>query len=128
MPGPSIGAITVFVADVPAAKAWYQRAFQVALVFEDEQSAALQFGNTIINLLLRSEAAELVGPARVAEPGAGATAQLTIWSEDLAADLATLSERGVPLLNGPVDRPWGVRTACIQDPDGTVWEFAQNLQ
>ena len=33
--------------------------------------------------------------------------------------------RGVELLNGPLDREWGVRTAAFADPDGHVWEVAQ---
>ena len=33
----------------------------------------------------------------------------------------------VALLNGPVDRPWGLRTACFADPGGHLWELAQEL-
>jgi catechol 2,3-dioxygenase-like lactoylglutathione lyase family enzyme len=40
------------------------------------------------------------------------------------ADLAT---HGVRLLNGPMDREWGQRTACFADPAGHLWEFAQEL-
>ena len=38
-----------------------------------------------------------------------------------------LAERGVTLLNGPMDRPWGVRTASFRDPGGHIWEIAHNL-
>ena len=33
--------------------------------------------------------------------------------------------RGVELLNGPMDRPWGIRTAAFADPAGHIWEIAQ---
>jgi uncharacterized glyoxalase superfamily protein PhnB len=33
----------------------------------------------------------------------------------------------VVLLNGPVDRPWGVRTASFTDPAGHIWRIAQDL-
>ena len=36
-----------------------------------------------------------------------------------------LGDRGVVLLNGPVDRPWGVRTAAFRDPGGHIWEIAK---
>ena len=127
MSAPSIGAITLFVTDVAVAKAWYQQAFDVSVIFEDEHSSVVQFGNTVVNLLVRSEAAELIAPAAVGAPGAGAVLQFSIWTDDVAAEVVTLAERGVALLNGPVDRPWGMRTACIVDPDGTIWELAQNL-
>jgi uncharacterized glyoxalase superfamily protein PhnB len=38
-----------------------------------------------------------------------------------------LRGRGVEFLNGPQDRPWGQRTAAFADPDGHVWEIAQEL-
>ena len=31
------------------------------------------------------------------------------------------------LLNGPMDREWGMRTASFTDPDGHIWEIAQQL-
>ena len=39
-----------------------------------------------------------------------------------------LRRRGVELLNGPIDRPWGVRTASFADPAGHVWELAQPIR
>jgi lactoylglutathione lyase len=33
----------------------------------------------------------------------------------------------VELLNGPLNRPWGVRTASFTDPGGHIWEVAQEL-
>jgi uncharacterized glyoxalase superfamily protein PhnB len=40
---------------------------------------------------------------------------------------AELADRRIPLLNGPIDRPWGLRTATFTDPDGHVWEVASEL-
>jgi uncharacterized glyoxalase superfamily protein PhnB len=37
-----------------------------------------------------------------------------------------LVEAGVKLLNGPIDRPWGVRTVSFQDPSGHTWEIANH--
>jgi uncharacterized glyoxalase superfamily protein PhnB len=31
----------------------------------------------------------------------------------------------VDLLNGPMDRPWGIRTASFRDPGGHIWEIAK---
>lgn len=119
-----ISAITLFVADVDLAKAWYARAFDHAVVFEDANSAVLRFGGTMINLLQRSHADELVTPAPVAASDVGAAALLTLEVDDVDATCQLLADRGVDLLNGPMDRPWGIRTAAFQDPDGHVWEIA----
>ena len=49
---------------------------------------------------------------------------LTVNVEDVDAVCGVLAERGVALLNGPMDRPWGVRTASFSDPFGHIWEIA----
>jgi len=120
--------ITLFVEDLDATKAFYRDVFGLGIDWEDDDSAVFGFGNTSINLLRVEQADGLVGPARVAAAGAGARAQFTIPVEDVDATCALLAERGVTLVNGPVDRPWGVRTACFADPGGHLWEIAQTLE
>jgi catechol 2,3-dioxygenase-like lactoylglutathione lyase family enzyme len=122
---PSVGAITMFVEDAQRAKGFYQEAFDLSPIFEDENSVVFKLDNTILNLLAAREAHELIAPAVVAD--AGSRFQLTIWVDDADAACATLATRGVKLLNGPIDREWGMRTAAFTDPDGHVWEIAQDL-
>ena len=122
----TVGAITLFVEDPVRAKSFYERAFDASTVFEDADSAAVAFDNLIVNLLRASQADELIEPAPVAEPG-GSRLMLTVWVDDADATAAELRRRGVDLLNGPVDRPWGMRTAAFADPDGHVWEIAEQL-
>jgi catechol 2,3-dioxygenase-like lactoylglutathione lyase family enzyme len=120
-----IFAITLFAEDLAATKQFYQEVFELPVHFEDEQSAVFDFGNVLINLLDAREGPALIGPAAVANPTAGARMQLTIPVDDVDAVCARLAERGVPLLNGPLNRPWGIRTATFQDPAGNIWEIAQ---
>lgn len=122
-----LGAITMFVEDVARAKAFYGEVFGFTQVFEDENSVVFDLGNTIINLLNVSEAPDLIAPAKVAARESGARVQLTIWVDDTNAVCSNVQAKGVELLNGPIDRPWGMRTACVEDPDGHIWEFAQKL-
>lgn len=121
------GEITLFVEDVPSAKTFYAKVFDMPIVFEDESSAAFKFDNLIVNLLSTAAAPELIEPARVAGPDAGSRFQLTIWVDDADAVCADLAARGVTMLNGPMDREWGLRTATFQDPAGHIWEIAQEL-
>ena len=123
----SLGAITMFVDDPKRSKSFYENLFDAPAVYEDENSVVFKFENTIVNLLARSEARALIEPAPVSSGGAGSSFQLTIWVEDADAAVAELASRGVELLNGPLDRPWGMRTAAFADPDGHVWEIAQEL-
>jgi catechol 2,3-dioxygenase-like lactoylglutathione lyase family enzyme len=119
-----IAAITLFVEDLGAARRFYEEVFRLPVDFEDPSSVVFRFGTTLVNLLQVTEAPELVAPASVAGPDAGARFQLTLEVEDVDATCTLLTERGAVLLNGPLDRPWGVRTASFRDPAGHVWEIA----
>ena len=123
----SLGAITLFIEDPQRSKAFYERVFELAPIHEDDDAVTFRFENTIVNLLRTPAARSLIEPAAVAAPGAGSSFQLTIWVGDADAACAELAQRGVELLNGPLDREWGVRTAAFADPDGHVWEVAQEL-
>ncbi|MFG2561269.1 VOC family protein [Streptomyces sp. NPDC048496] len=67
----------------------------------------------------------MIAPARVAHPDTGSRLQLTLSVDDVDAMCKELSARGVTLLNGPMDPPWGIRTASFRDPGGHIWEIAQ---
>lgn len=120
-----IFAITLFVEDLASAKRFYREVFELPVAFEDDESAVFDFGNLLINLLDVREAPGLIGPAPVATPESGSRMQLTIPVEDVDAVCARLTERGVELVNGPMDRPWGIRTAAFRDPGGHIWEIAE---
>jgi catechol 2,3-dioxygenase-like lactoylglutathione lyase family enzyme len=120
-----ISAITLFVEDLDAAKAFYQNAFGLPIMYEDADSTVFNFGNTIINLLKTTAAHDLIEPAVVAPRESGSRLQLTITVDDVDAMCAELTARGVELLNGPIDRPWGIRTASFSDPGGHIWEIAK---
>lgn len=122
-----IHAITLFVEDLPAAREFYQRAFGLPIHFEDPHSAVFNFGNTVINLLVVSQAPELIAPATVASPEAGSRMQFSIEVDDVDAMAAELQSRGIQLLNGPMNRPWGIRTASFQDPAGYIWEIVGEI-
>ena len=120
-----ISAITLFVDDLDEAKRFYGEVFGLPLAFEDADSTEFDVGNTILNLLQTAAAKELIDPAVVAERGAGSRFQFTIGVDDVDAMCTVLERRGVRLLNGPVDRPWGIRTASFSDPGGHIWEIAR---
>jgi catechol 2,3-dioxygenase-like lactoylglutathione lyase family enzyme len=122
-----VGAITLFVEDPQRSKSFYERVFDLPVLFEDEASAAFRFDNMIVNLLKVSAAHDLIDPGTVAAPESGSRFQLTIGVDDADAVCAELASRGVTLLNGPMNREWGMRTASFTDPDGHIWEVAQRL-
>lgn len=120
----SIFAVTVFAEDLASMKAFYGQVFDLPCVFEGETSAVFTFGETMINIIDIGGAPELIDPAPVAGPGTGARSMFTIQVEDVDTLYAQLVDKGVTFLNGPMDRPWGPRTATFADPAGHMWEIA----
>ncbi|UVO38392.1 VOC family protein [Bradyrhizobium arachidis] len=120
--------ITLFVDDIASSKAFYAKVFAAETVWADDVSSVLKFGGLLINLLEASRAPQLIEPLPVGPSSAGARALLTIRVADVDAVCAALRAVGVDLLNGPIDRPWGRRTAAFADPSGHVWEIAQLIE
>lgn len=120
----AITALTLFVDDITVAREWYARAFGLPEHWSDEVSVVFSFDGLLVNLLQIGEAPGLVDPAPVGGRDAGTRAQYTITVSDVDGHVASLLAAGIEVLNGPQDRPWGVRTAAFADPDGHVWELA----
>ena len=123
-----VEAITLFVENLAAGKRFYREVFGLPVVFEDANSAVFKFQNLLINLLKSESAVELIEPAVVAEAKTGSRFQLTIPVDDVDQICARLKSHGIDLVNGPMNRPWGIRTAAFQDPGGHIWEIAEPLE
>jgi lactoylglutathione lyase len=119
--------ITLFVENLQEAKAFYTDVFGLQVLYEDHDSAVIQLKNVMINLLVVHEAHDLIAPASVAAASIGVRSLLTVNVKDADAVISELEQHGVKLINGPVDQPWGRRTAAFADPAGHVWEIAQVL-
>src|SRR3954454_18421246 len=99
-----VGAITLFVTDPQRSKEFYGRALDLAVVYEDDVAATLRMDNLLLNLLKESEASELIEPVKPGATSDGARSMLTIWVADADAECASLTAKGIALLNGPIDR------------------------
>jgi lactoylglutathione lyase len=120
----TLGAITLFVEDLAACKDFYQLAFQTDPVFEEGDSVVFRVDDVLINLLAERAVPELIDPAPMAPASAGTRAVYTLHVEDVDAIVALLAAADIELLNGPIDRWWGPRTASFRDPSGHIWEIA----
>ena len=50
-----------------------------------------------------------------------------VTPSEVAQCAATLAERGVAIISGPTDQPWGHRTLFFRDPDGNVLEIYADI-
>ncbi len=121
-PGP-VAAITLVTDDLVATRQFYLDVFGLPVFYQDDSSTVFRFGETLVNLLAAAAAPELFAPAPVGS-AASDRSVLTVEVDDVDARVEQLRTVGVELLNGPVDRPWGIRTASFRDPSGQVWEVS----
>jgi len=119
-------AITLLCENIEESRDFYQNKLGLIKVFEDEVSAVFRCGQTMINLLAETQGPELLEPAKVAPATAGTRALFTLKCAEIDQAAAELEAAGVKLLNGPIDRPWGVRTVSFLDPSGHAWELANH--
>lgn len=112
-------------------KAFYAKAFDLEPLQEDDDGVTLRLDNAYLRLSVRGEEPgsdlALIAPALVGTADNGPRQVFGIVVENVDAVCRDLRAKGVPLLNGPANRSWGMRTASIQDPDGHVWAISQDL-
>ena len=118
-------AITLFTDDLAEAKRFYTEFLGRDPIHEDSESIVFRAGTVMVNLLHVEAVPELLEPAQMAASGIRAVYSIEVASVD--EEVARCRNIGLDLLNGPMDRPWGIRTASVQDPSGHVWEMSQAL-
>ena len=123
----SVNVINLFAEDLAGTKSFYQEVFGLPPIFEDENSALFKFENMMVMVRDVSAVPELIAPAALGSPEGGSRFMLSVFVDDVDAVCTELAQHAVVLLNGPVDRPWGMRTASFADPAGHIWEIAHDL-
>jgi lactoylglutathione lyase len=120
-----ITAMSLVVGDLERSKTFYREVFGLPPLDEEEDLAILGFKNMYV-ALRRDPAHQPPGRdvLALAQKGLG---QFSIRVEDVDAVCAELDDHGVTLINGPADRYWGMRTVTFADPDGYIWQIAQDL-
>ena len=120
-----IGAMTLFVPDLSEARKFYANAFGLEAQPMDEDTAMLRFGDMAVFLHKAAAAAHPL--SEILEEARKGVGQFAIIVGDVDAVCSELAGRGVRLLSGPADRPWGMRTVTFADPGGHIWEIAQEI-
>jgi catechol 2,3-dioxygenase-like lactoylglutathione lyase family enzyme len=124
---PRVSLITLGVADVPRARAFYEALGWRVAGSGSEDVAFFQAGGTILALWGWGPLAEDAG---VPSAGQGFRGTALAYNVRDKAEVAWIVEAWVAA-GGTVTRPaqdtfWGGHTAYVADPDGHLWEIAWN--
>jgi catechol 2,3-dioxygenase-like lactoylglutathione lyase family enzyme len=123
----SIDVVNLFAEDFAGTRTFYQEVLGLPVAFEDQNTAVFKLENVMVCLTDVSAGPDPIAPVAVASPESGSRFVLSVFVDDVDTACAELAQRGVVLLNGPVDQPWGVRIASFADPAGHIWRIAQDL-
>ncbi len=125
----TLQSIMLYVPDVRASVAFYERAFglKTAFVTEEGDYAQMETGGAALAFAAESAAPGLGLDLRLHCPGEPAAAlQLALVlaeGEDPAAAFARVGEAGGTVVNPPTARPWGQTVGHVRDPDGVLIEI-----
>ncbi len=122
----SISVVTLPVADLDRAKAFYCGGLGWSPVFDNGDIAFFQFNGFIVGLWNKTSfEAEIHGPS---SPGArGSALGHNVESpEEVDRLMAQAVASGAELVSAARALPWGGYSGYFADPDGHLWEVAYN--
>jgi predicted enzyme related to lactoylglutathione lyase len=105
--------VILHVRDVAAARTFYTNALELAVAAENPTFVQLQAAGGATLALQHDELAAPTG-----------TIELWWQMQDVDSACAQLQARGVEIVSGPADQPFG-RTLSIKDPEGNVLAMYQ---
>ncbi|SNR49943.1 lactoylglutathione lyase [Haloechinothrix alba] len=110
-----------YVRSLDRAVAFYRDVLGLEVRIEGDGYVEFAMDNTKFALFEAAKLGELIGR----DGGNPPCGEIGFITDDVDAEAERMRGHGVPILTGPVDRPWGERTLHVSDPDGNVVEFAQ---
>ena len=117
----------VYVADVAASLAFFERAFGLKRRFLHESGGygELETGATALAFATHEVARANVGSDHVAADASALPLGMEVGlvTEDVAAACAHAIAAGGKLLQAPATKPWGQTVAYLRCPDGTLVEL-----
>ena len=122
---PRLSLVTLAVADVPRARAFYSALGWRASSVGGDEVAFFQLGPLALALYGREASAADMGLAP-APPGAVTLAQNQPSREAVDRALAEAEAAGARLLKPAAETAWGGYVGYFADPDGHPWEIAWN--
>lgn len=121
------GYTIVYVSDVEASLAFFERAFGLARRFLHESGGygELETGGTALAFAQHEVARSNLGRDYLAAGASGSPLGMEIGlvTEDVKAAFERAVEAGAEPIGQPVDKPWGQTVAYVRCPDGTLVEL-----
>ncbi len=125
-----LGYVIVYVEDVPATVAFYEKAFALTRRFVDDSGSygELQTGTTTL-AFAQEEFTPTKGLFHLNRAGARpGGSEIGLVSQDVAADFATALAAGAVSVLEPMLKPWGQTVAYVSDLNGVLVEICSPIE
>ena len=119
--------VILIVEDLDRALRFYTDVLGLRLGHRSGDYAQLDTGTTRLALYTRKAMAKTLGMSLKPPAHDAPGFEIGFKVPDVGEAFAELVGRGALAVMPPTDRPWGQRTAYVQDPDGHLIELAQDL-
>jgi lactoylglutathione lyase len=124
-----LGYIIVYVRDVPATVAFYERAFGLVCRFRHEtQYAEMETGGTALAFVDEAFVATsgvTFKPNRATDAAAGI--EVGFVSKDVQAAFDTALAAGATAVVAPLQKPWGQTVSYVRDCNGVLVEICSPI-
>ena len=121
-----VSAVVLFVQDFDKCLTFYRDTLGLPVAQLEANFVAFKMKDQDFALQAASAAAEMFHVEAAALPTRGTDRMMLCTRVDnVDAEYARLTAKGVEFITAPVDQYWGIRAAYFRDPEGNVWEMAQ---
>ncbi|MGV3278123.1 VOC family protein [Rickettsiales bacterium LUAb2] len=125
-----LGYTIIYVNNVEESLAFYQKAFNLKILFLDESKAYGELDTGTTKLAFASqEAIEMSGnTASLHNSESKRTFEIAFLSENVEKDVTNACNNGATLIVAPAVKPWGQTVAYVKDINGVLVEICSVIQ
>ncbi|MGE6632048.1 VOC family protein [Bacillus sp. NPDC077027] len=117
----------LYVTDVERSIHFYQDLLGFPVKLRVESYVEFDTGEVTLAINSREDVKEAIGLPVPDTQTASQTFEVGFVTDDVHGTIASLKQKGVPILKEPVKKPWGQTVAYVTDPDGHFIEICDAI-
>ncbi|MCY7619692.1 VOC family protein [Bacillus sp. NMCC46] len=117
----------LYVNDVEASIHFYQHVLGFPIKLRVESYVEFDTGDVTLSINSRQDVKDALGLPVPEANQSSQTFEIGFVVDDVDQTIASMKEKGVPIIKEPVKKPWGQTVAYAADPDGHFIEICDAI-